>query len=112
MESTKPSPNGQKEDEIKLWGKAYKLRFRPKDAEHVMDNYTEKDHRIKHREIQTLLRDSIFLKKNIHEMLCLGKHKERYYKTTLSISKDELLIKTCFLSEPQNLKNELLKFGI
>lgn len=42
------------ENIVEIKGKEYRVRFRAKDAEHIWDNYSHKDHNIKHREILSL----------------------------------------------------------
>jgi hypothetical protein len=103
-------PNGDAEDEVVINKRVYRVRFLPKHAEHVMDNYSSKEHRIKHREILSLIKDSIFVRENLNTGFCVGRFKKRIYMTIINLSGGELLVKTSYLCNRPDLIDQLKDF--
>ena len=101
-------PNGDVEDEVVINDKVYKIRFTPKHAEHVMDNYPDKSHNIKHREIQSLVRKSIIIQENQFVSFCVGRYKKKIYQTVVEVAGEELLVKSSYVCNRDYLKQQLL----
>jgi len=91
------------ENIVEIKGKEYHVRFRAKDAEHIWDNYSRKDHNIKHREILSLIKKSIIFPKG-KKFVCLGKYGNIIYETYVYIGKDILDVITSYRSNKENYR--------
>jgi hypothetical protein len=89
------------EDSVVLNGAVYRVRFTPKHAEHVLDNYNSRDgiHDIKPREIVAQMIGSLMIRDETKTgaYACIGLHRNKIYETRVFIEKDCLNVKTSFL---------------
>ncbi|MFN3405176.1 MAG: hypothetical protein ACK40G_13845 [Cytophagaceae bacterium] len=91
------------EDFVLVNKKKYAIRFTPKHAEHIWDNYPDVLHNIKHREILTMLvKKAIIVEKNTNPLVCLAKFKNKVYETYVNIAEDRMEVMTSFRSNKQN----------
>ena len=88
------------ENIVEIKGKQYQIRFIAKHAEHIWDNYSDKNHNIKHREILSLIKRSILVQKK-NNFICIGKYGNKIYETHVIIKRDILDIKTSYLSNKE-----------
>ena len=92
------------ENIVEIKGKQYQVRFIAKHAEHIWDNYSDKNHNIKHREILSLIKISILVQRENH-FVCIGKYGNKIYETHVIIKRDILDIKTSYKSNKvQNIE--------
>ena len=86
------------EDEIKILKNKYKIRFTPRYAEHIWDNYEDNAHKIKHTEIRSIVKRNAILiptdKPNAFH--CLSKFKGKIYFMPVVLEDDSFLVKTAY----------------
>ncbi len=89
----------ESDDAIQILKDTYQIRFTPKYAEHIWDNYKDNAHKIKHTEIRSIIKKRAILvstnKKD--EFHCLSKFKNKIYLTVVIIKNDEFLVKTSYI---------------
>lgn len=92
------------EDEIQLNKKKYVVRFSPKHALHIWENYESVTHRIKHTEILSMIKKSPLFIQDGKFYVILGKHRNKIYSTIVELKDDRIEVRTSYkCSNPDHI---------
>lgn len=87
----------REEEAIVLNKKKYYVRFRPKHALHVWQNYADNNHKITHTEILSMMKKSPICFQYENNSIFLGKHRNKIYMTCVDFRKDCIEVKTSYI---------------